>query len=96
MSSTRRFIASLAATFLTIAGAVAAPTVSTLTPAAGASVTSLTQISVTFSEAVTGVKAGDLLVSPGLRHRSLCIHLHATASFAINCRGTGCHAIFSR
>lgn len=38
----------------------AAPTVTTLNPTAGSTVSSLTSISVTFSEAVTGVNANDL------------------------------------
>jgi acid phosphatase type 7 len=40
-----------------------APTVVSKTPAAGATLTNLTQISVTFSEAVAGVDASDLLVN---------------------------------
>lgn len=39
------------------------PVVSALSPATNATVTSLTQITVTFSEAVTNVKASDLLVN---------------------------------
>ena len=43
--------------------APAAPTVQTIAPAAGSTVNSLTQIAVTFSEAVTGVDANDLLIN---------------------------------
>jgi hypothetical protein len=39
------------------------PVVSALSPSAGASVSSLTQIAVTFSEAVTNVRASDLLIN---------------------------------
>src|SRR6185369_15656751 len=41
----------------------ATPTVTTLNPTAGSTVSSLTSISVTFSEAVTGVNADDLLIN---------------------------------
>jgi len=41
----------------------AAPTVTTLNPTAGSTVSSLTSISVTFSEAVTGVDANDLMIN---------------------------------
>ena len=44
-------------------GLFGAPTVSTLVPAAGSSVSSLTQISVTFSESVTGVDASDEMLA---------------------------------
>ncbi len=44
-------------------GAWAGPTVTVRTPAPGATVSALTQVSVTFSEAVAGVNADDLLVN---------------------------------
>ena len=44
-------------------GALAAPTVTARVPAAGATVSTLSSIAVTFSEAVTGVDANDLLIS---------------------------------
>src|SRR6185436_13320062 len=40
-----------------------APTIASKNPPAGAQVTNLTQVTVTFSEAVTGVNASDLLVN---------------------------------
>ena len=43
--------------------AFAAPTITTRVPASGATVGSLTSISVTFNEAVTGVDADDLLIN---------------------------------
>ena len=43
--------------------ASAVPTIATRVPAAGATVSSLSSISITFSEAVTGVDAGDLLIN---------------------------------
>ena len=46
-----------------VASAFAAPTVSTLSPANGSSVSSFSSLSVTFSEAVTGVGSNDLLVN---------------------------------
>ena len=47
--------------FFAVAAAVhAVPTIQTLVPAASATVSSLTSVSVTFSEAVTGVDANDL------------------------------------
>ncbi len=42
---------------------LAAPTVTTLSPSTGATASSLTSIIVTFSEAVTGVDANDLLIN---------------------------------
>lgn len=45
------------------AGALAVPMVTVLSPAANATVNALTTISVTFSEAVTGVDANDLLIN---------------------------------
>ena len=42
---------------------LAVPTLTGRVPAAGATVSTLTQVSVTFSEAVTGVDAADLLVN---------------------------------
>lgn len=44
-------------------GAWAAPTVTVLSPVAGATVSALTLISVTFNEAVAGVDASDLLIN---------------------------------
>ncbi len=41
----------------------AAPTISTRIPASGATVSSLTSISITYSEAVAGVSADDLLIN---------------------------------
>lgn len=46
-----------------VTSAFAAPTVQTMTPATGATVASLTQVSITFSEAVAGVDPDDLLVN---------------------------------
>src|SRR5215213_2582602 len=43
--------------------ALAVPTVTTLNPPDGATVSTLTQISVTFSEAASGVDANDLLIN---------------------------------
>ena len=51
------------ALFALAAGALAVPTVTVLSPAANATVNALTTISVTFSEAVTGVDANDLLIN---------------------------------
>lgn len=39
------------------------PTIATITPTPGSTIAALTSISVTFSEAVTGVNAGDLLIN---------------------------------
>ncbi len=50
-------------TFLLPHFAEAVPTISTRTPAPAATVSSLTTISVTFNEAVTGVDADDLLIN---------------------------------
>ncbi|RYD72017.1 MAG: hypothetical protein EOP84_23890, partial [Verrucomicrobiaceae bacterium] len=56
----------LAAFLLAVSSATisfAAPTQSTLTPSAGATVSSLTSVSVSFSEAVAGIDASDLLIN---------------------------------
>ncbi len=57
------FLAVFAALFALAAGALAVPTVTVLSPAANATVNALTTISVTFSEAVTGVDANDLPIN---------------------------------
>ncbi|MEY2409086.1 MAG: hypothetical protein QOF48_1756, partial [Verrucomicrobiota bacterium] len=59
---------------------LAPPTIASLTPTAGSTVNILTQISVTFSEAVTGVDAADLLIN---------------GSPAIGLNGGGANYIFS-
>src|SRR4051812_36629100 len=63
MSVFRRLLLGSLLVLAFAARAIAAPTVTTLVPAAGASVSGLTQISVTFSENVTGVDADDLLLN---------------------------------
>lgn len=54
----------------------AAPTVTTTTPTPGVGVTTLTSVAITFSESVTGVDAGDLLIN-------------GTASTAVSGSGAG-------
>lgn len=57
-----RFLAAAVALFGPALCAVAAPSITTLSPAAGNTVSALSSISVTFSETVAGVDAGDLLI----------------------------------
>ena len=59
-----RILLAVCAALLALApGGLAAPTVTTLAPAASATVSAFTSITVTFSEAVVGVDAGDLIVA---------------------------------
>ena len=53
----------LALSICLVASAFAAPTVSTLSPANGSAVATFSSLSVTFSESVTGVDAGDLEIN---------------------------------
>src|SRR4051794_25139784 len=61
MFSPRLLLSLILLGFVSVASA--APTVSRLSPASGSTVSALTSISVTFSEAVTGVNADDLLIN---------------------------------
>ncbi|HEX5177267.1 MAG TPA: Ig-like domain-containing protein, partial [Chthoniobacteraceae bacterium] len=58
-----RLLLSVAAGFVAGGSLLAAPTVQTLNPTAGATVNSLAQLAVTFSEPVSGVNADDLLIN---------------------------------
>jgi hypothetical protein len=62
--SPNRFLCrALLALFFVAQSALAAPTVSVTSPTPGTTVSSLTSISITFSEPVTGVDADDLIVN---------------------------------
>ncbi len=63
MTQIPSILAAILAVLAPLSVLTAAPTVTTTVPAPGSTVSSLTSVSLTFSEAVTGVEAGDLIVA---------------------------------